>query len=851
MPITTHRPWPPSTLPGAALLAVCGLLLAAACSAPRPGGTGDGGLAPSCPAGTRALKTACVPLFDRCEKDEVSLPGGGCERVGMQECNPGSSGVAGLKGPQDLNCTPIGPPSACPTGWQVVSGGWCEPLYAASRCPAGSMAVIGKGTCHPVGDCGSGTWGKIKTTASTLFVDGATSGEGSDGSRARPFATITAALAQVSEGGHIAVAAGTYDEDLELKLKGVTLEGRCARLVAVKGQAAEQAVNVRAPNITVRGLTVAGPGYGLSVQPGADGAVIDSLVARDTGGGGLHLQSGAAVRDSLVQGTRTVGLLATRDASQARLELTLERVTIRDVTVAAEQASTFPGAGLDLRDHVKAEVSDSLVLSSTGAGFAVRGAELVLTRSVVADTRENVALEGTSGERAPNGFGLSVDQWTPSGKPPGALARVTVRRCLLKANRTHGVLVRRGGTLAVERSVIRDTRPSQLSEVSHGDGIWAGPAESPPTPATVTISDSLLIRNARAAVNIHDSRVAVARTVLRDTRPMKIQSVAFEMGVGLNLAGDAARLTMTDTLLAGNTLAGLAVYSATAQLDRVVIRDTLRGALFGPLEPGYGIRTDIFTGEKRRPRLTVRDSTLSGNRTQNICLVAADALVERCVLRGSGSVSATARQATTGVLAYSGVAEAWQVTDVKLRQTVVVDHQLHGVQSVGARVVLERSVVRDTRYTREAGKGGGYGVAGLGGSVSIVDSLLSGNHSAGVSIRDRGSTLELRRSAVVNTGKSLEGYGDGVLITGGATVKLQDSLVDRSARVGLLFDRARGQVSRSVLRAATIGVALKDGAAARIDEDVVFADNKEDITASNVQVATPPDIPPAPPAPGP
>jgi hypothetical protein len=98
------------------------------------------------------------------------------------------------------------------------------------------MEVIGKSTCQPVGDCGSGTWGKIAGTYNTLFVDGSHSGGSPDGSRNRPYTTIGAALARVGKNGHVALAAGTYNEELSISTEGLTLEGRCAAMVTIKGK---------------------------------------------------------------------------------------------------------------------------------------------------------------------------------------------------------------------------------------------------------------------------------------------------------------------------------------------------------------------------------------------------------------------------------------------------------------------------------------------------------------------------------------------------------------------------------------------------------------------------------------
>jgi len=52
--------------------------------------------------------------------------------------------------------------ATCLPGWTRGKGGWCEPILPKGPCAKGTMEVIGEVACQPMGDCGSGTWGKIK-----------------------------------------------------------------------------------------------------------------------------------------------------------------------------------------------------------------------------------------------------------------------------------------------------------------------------------------------------------------------------------------------------------------------------------------------------------------------------------------------------------------------------------------------------------------------------------------------------------------------------------------------------------------------------------------------------------------
>jgi hypothetical protein len=102
------------------------------------------------------------------------------------------------------------------------------------------MEAIGQATCQPVSDCGTGTYGKIPLTSSTVFVDQTSTGSGADGSAKKPYPTIGQAIKAAPAGAQIAVAAGKYVESLSLAKK-VTLQGRCPQLVVLQGSAQDVA----------------------------------------------------------------------------------------------------------------------------------------------------------------------------------------------------------------------------------------------------------------------------------------------------------------------------------------------------------------------------------------------------------------------------------------------------------------------------------------------------------------------------------------------------------------------------------------------------------------------------------
>ena len=166
-------------LPPLSLASTICLFMLSGCGDPQDGeGQSDAGPpAHHCAPGLKPMGPACVPIFDECQDDEVPMLGGGCKRVG--------------------------PPTKCLAGWENGVGGWCEPILPKTKCPAGTMEKIGHATCQPIGDCGSGTWGKI--TAANIYVDQNHTGTGGKGTKTEPYKTIAEATDAATAGDPCAI----------------------------------------------------------------------------------------------------------------------------------------------------------------------------------------------------------------------------------------------------------------------------------------------------------------------------------------------------------------------------------------------------------------------------------------------------------------------------------------------------------------------------------------------------------------------------------------------------------------------------------------------------------------------
>ena len=121
------------------------------------------------------------------------------------------------------------------------------------------------------------------------------------------------------------------------------------------------------------------------------------------------------------------------------------------------------------------------------------------------------------------------------------------------------------------------------------------------------------------------------------------------------------------------------------------------------------------------------------------------------------------------------------------------------VGDAGAVATFEDVVIEDTQEEASDGTGG------RGLNIQAQRGLVSGNREMGILLSDQDTSLELIESIVRDTEVALcaedpaltcpfeeaQGFGDGILVVGGAYLKLQDFEITDNARAGLyLYDTA-------------------------------------------------------------
>lgn len=482
----------------------------------------------------------------------------------------------------------------CPAGWREVGGetgvATCDPWPAGgpATCADDEAHFPGEPGCTRIGTaCPAGDWPDgLPAGIPVLHVKaGATGG---DGSHVAPFGTIVAAIDAASSGTIIAIAAGTYDEELQVP-SGVTLWGAC---------------------VSATRLTASDPAAFAVVRPIGQDVVIRNLrLGGATSAVGLSGNHSARLEDVLIDGAACSGLLAASGGS-----VTGETVVVRG-TVACPDG-TF-GHGLDVNPGSDVVLERAVITANREVGALVLGpaARLELRDAAVSGNLP----------RADGMFGRGVQAATD--------VDLVLERVVLEGNRDRAVLVDGAGTLGQLTFVVaRDTLP-QESNGKYGNALVAQGG------ATVEASRILLERNHDVAAGAvrPQSVLRLTDSVVRDTQA---RASDLTTGYGLQVYIEA-RLELERVLLERNRGVAVAVLdTATTLVARdLTVRDTLGLEFDGTLGRAVGVQNEAHAELTRVLAERNRDVALSVVHPSSELTVqdleVRDTLVQECEATGT------------------------------------------------------------------------------------------------------------------------------------------------------------------------------------------------------------------------
>ncbi|MCA9669563.1 MAG: right-handed parallel beta-helix repeat-containing protein [Myxococcales bacterium] len=788
---------------------------------------------PDCGSLLRAVGGRCTPALDECTgDDEVPLPGGGCKHVGVRICEVGGqSGVAappdyeclrvgvaectaatggpGLRGPPDWTaCKAIGAPMPCIAGWAVGKRGFCEPPSEQQPCGSASMAVVGKRTCQPVGECGHGRWGNVLTGTETIYVDAAAIGP-ELGTADSPFHSIAAGLRATprTARGHVVIAAGRYEESLRID-RPVRIEGRCAAQVTIAGiEASTAALTIDARDVTLRGVTVTSPEVGVLVE-GRATAVLESVVVRDCEDRGIQGKPLATitVRDSLLAANRYAGI------DVQGVKLVLERSMVRDSRVRSRDAHFGFGVG---GFNSPIAIRECVIARNRGAGVvAIGNGKLDIVGTLI---------HGTT----PRSDGLG-------GQGVSTASAATLTDVSLLDNTGYGVWTF-GASVRLER-VLVTARPHPGGGAAYGILSTVYPAGRMPT---TTLRDVLVVDAALTGVlsigDLDAERVAVRR--IRGVDVADVRGVGFAISVGNKDMPATARVRLRDVSLLDSNLVGLFTLNAVVTMTRSLVARTRVGPdVENP--GGWAIQT-LGSETEDRYELDLRDSLLQYNTTG---IVADNARVR--IRRVAVSSRPTAIH-NRGVEVRD---RAWLPVFYPRAPALVLEDSLVegnniGVHVLPAKAVVRRCVVRGGKAVVDERASDGLFIAsgivanhfnGHASDVSVSQTVV--NDFEGVGVLSRGSSLALFGSRVFDIHLAGGRYGNGVaadsLTAGSSPVvvpgRLDLDLVDIArVEVGIVYDDSSGWIRRSRVRHSRVPLFL-DNAKPTVGRFNLFSDNDDD-----------------------
>ena len=725
-------------------------------------------------------------------------------------------------------CVPSMPDWDCPDGWRPAPGftdgsgnedvpegmtqfSICEPPEGSGTvgapelpptptdCPAGTIAVPGDVACRPMGSpCPTAAerWaseadlrarapgydGPVVYVAADAAADGA-------GTRTSPRPLGSAAV-RVAQNGLLALALGDYPSGVRLDRK-VALLGAC-----------------------VAGTTVR------SSLPFADAGIIELV------GGGAAL-----VRDLTLSGSRPGITVNGTITEPHRIEAVMvDEATGFGLYLTGAQAVE----GRDLRIEDTAPLADG----TFGQGIQMHSGALLTLTGATLRNNHDIGLFASDVGTTVWATGLLIEGTQPHASDQTGGRGISVQKgaalaltgAILRNNHHVGLYADGvGTTVAATGLLLADTQP-QVSDQSAGIGIYVQSG------ASLNLTGATLRNNHYVGLTAADTGTTVeARGLLiEDTQPQASDQTE---GAGIGVFEGAA-LTLTGTTLRKNHAVGIFAIGAGATVEAtgLLVEDTQPKA--SDQTGGRGI--SVAAGAS----LTLTGATLRNN--YDIGLIAFDTgttVEARGLLIEDTKPRASDQTEGWGIGVQEGA--SLTLTGATLRNNY--DIGLIAFDA-GTTVSAMGLLIEDTQPQASDQTGGaGIGVQD-GAALTLTGATLRNNHAVGLFASDVGTTVNAAGLLVAATQpQASDGrFGDGLLLTEGASLTGTDITLWENARCGLqvAFEGVSLAVQGALIGRNLIGTNLQSSDFTRDDLAVglrgeTYLENGLDLGAESLPIPDP------------
>jgi hypothetical protein len=287
----------------------------------------------------------------------------------------------------------------------------------------------------------------------------------------------------------------------------------------------------------------------------------------------------------------------------------------------------------------------------------------------------------------------------------------------------------------ITATVVRDTLPRGIDSTG-GRGVDALCDFRVDACGTLTVTGSLVAGNSEYGIVTYGHDAVISSTVVRDTQSRLRDGVSGRGIVALcndtvNICGT---LTVTGSSVAGNRDVGIFSAGANVTINSTVIRDTL--SQDRDQTGGSGIAAQCHPDMGRCGSVTLTGSLVAGNRKAAIFASGADIAVTSTVVRGTLPLES---DETSGRGISTQCNEMFNTCgSLTVDGSLVDGNRELGIFAAGGDVAVTSTVVRDTLPQQSDGESGrgieaicDYRV-GVCGSFAVTGSLVAGNRDSGI-----------------------------------------------------------------------------------------------------------------------